>query len=201
MPKDYKHRAQKGDSGGGGCGRCLFHFVGGLLLGGFLVGAFWLYNDPALLRSGRALDRAGVPRPPKEVVADTPRPDYYFIDNLSRVEVEVPPPERRRPGRAPPPAKAATETTPTTSAQTAAGDQDQGRYLLQLGSFRRRADAERVKAEVAFLGAHARVTKVRVGGNDYYRVRIGPIEGRKAMEKARQRLREHHIESIPIRLK
>ncbi len=200
MPRDYKHRAQSADKGPGGCGRCLFHFVGGLLLGAFAVGLWWLYSDPALLRSGRGLERAGLPRPPTQVASEAaPKPDYYFLDNLSRVEVEVPPPERAPPARPKAPARAGGQTTKKVAAPEPPAARQ--RFLLQLGSFRRRADAERLKAEVAFLGVQARISKVRVGGkDDYYRVRIGPFQGRAATDEARRRLRGHHIESIPIQV-
>ena len=51
-----------------------------------------------------------------------------------------------------------------------------GSYILQVGSFQRMEEAERVKAKLALLGLSASIQKVAVSGGDpWYRVRLGPF--------------------------
>jgi rare lipoprotein A len=49
-----------------------------------------------------------------------------------------------------------------------------GRLYIQAGAFAVRDNAERVEARIAGLGP-VRVTTAAVGGNEWYRVRLGPI--------------------------
>ncbi|MCK5664396.1 MAG: SPOR domain-containing protein, partial [Thiotrichaceae bacterium] len=48
-------------------------------------------------------------------------------------------------------------------------------YIVQAGSFQRIQDADRRKAELAFLGLEASIKKATVKGADYFRVEMGPL--------------------------
>lgn len=62
-------------------------------------------------------------------------------------------------------------------------------YRLQTGSFRRREDAEKQKASIAFLGMRAEVKEQHQdNGNVWYRVEVGPIASRSKMNKAVDKL-------------
>jgi hypothetical protein len=69
MTRDYKPRpapASKEKSQRPG----FFLFIVGMLAGAFAIGVAWIKFDPGLMRSGKALDNTGVPRP----VADPEAP-------------------------------------------------------------------------------------------------------------------------------
>lgn len=50
-----------------------------------------------------------------------------------------------------------------------------GMYMLQAGSFKKQQDADRRKAELAFLGLQAKIKMATVKGSVFYRVEMGPL--------------------------
>src|SRR5882724_11231984 len=50
-----------------------------------------------------------------------------------------------------------------------------GVYVLQAGSYRNQADAERVSAQLKLQGIDAKVQRVAVDNDVWHRVRVGPI--------------------------
>ncbi|PID42516.1 MAG: sporulation protein [Gammaproteobacteria bacterium] len=57
-------------------------------------------------------------------------------------------------------------------------------YLLQTGSFRNKTDAERQKANIAFLGMRAVVKRTTTDSGIWYRVQVGPFTSRSKMNSA-----------------
>ncbi len=77
-----------------------------------------------------------------------------------------------------------------------------GRYLLQVGSFRQASDAERVKAELAFLGIESYVEPVVIDSSKtWHRVRVGPFSDNKTLDKIRNRLLDNRIEVMVLKIK
>ena len=73
-------------------------------------------------------------------------------------------------------------------------------YLLQLGSFRKAADAEKLKARLAFMGVETRVQKVTINNNDtFHRVRSGPYRSKKELDEVRAMLTRNNIKTIVIK--
>jgi hypothetical protein len=75
-----------------------------------------------------------------------------------------------------------------------------GTYVLQAGSFRNMADADRVKATLAMQGVESRIQQVTIDEDTWHRVRIGPFDDLAQLEQTRRKLRDKHIEVIVIRL-
>lgn len=74
-------------------------------------------------------------------------------------------------------------------------------YLLQAGSFKAKADAERMRAELILLGlpnVHTN-TSTSKDGSTWYRVRLGPFENRSRLSKAYDKLVQRNIQ--PLRIK
>ena len=69
-------------------------------------------------------------------------------------------------------------------------------YLLQSGSFRILADAERRRGELLLLDLPARVTEAEVNGRIWYRVLVGPYDRRGEAQQVEQTLRERQIAAI-----
>ena len=87
-------------------------------------------------------------------------------------------------------AKCGTET---------ASDGGQATYLLQLGSFRSSADAERLKAQLALKGIQTSIQTVTIdNGQTYHRVRTASYEKSQA-QSMRAKLEDEGQESIMIR--
>jgi len=70
-------------------------------------------------------------------------------------------------------------------------------YLVQTGSFRTQADAERQRAQIAFQGLRAYVSRIDLeSGSTWYRVNVGPFDSRSQMNSAVDRLVSINIEPL-----
>jgi cell division protein FtsN len=133
--------------------------------------------------------------------------DFYTL--LPEREVIVP--DQREPARqasapaatpAPatrPVAPSSVETAPVVAADQMAPAGEA--YLLQAGSFRGAAEAERRRALIAGFGLSARIETVRAGSDTWYRVHAGPFTSRDQLANARERLSAEGIETLQIRQK
>lgn len=190
MPRDYKHRAQKRPPK-----KPLpawLWLVTGVLLGGFVVGLIWLDGQSLHPGNGQTHETAREQPPsvaPRAEQTVRPKPRFEFYDMLPEMEVVIP---EEDPGNIP------AEQTAEISAPTASVTAN---YLLQIGSFRRSADADRLKAQLALLGIEAKVVKARIGAQETrYRVRSGPYRGEARLNKMRRRLTENGLNGMVIRL-
>lgn len=66
---------------------------------------------------------------------------------------------------------------------------DTGGYMIQLGVFKNRANAERLSGELQGRGYRPAIIKSDEKGGRYYRVRIGPYQGRDKVEAESLKLR------------
>lgn len=201
----------------------------GMLVGASLVGLVWLKLGPERQPAHQALQPAApTPAPaqsepvpavePATAVSDAqpemtpPRFEYYSV--LPEMEVVIPPEELSNgaSARKPPPAPVETRSepeqaqasAPSPSPVPAASSESPGDgpvYLLQLGSFRRNDDAERLKASLGLLGITARIEKVTIDDRGtYYRVRSGPFS-KEQVYSLHARLKENGVESQIIRVR
>ena len=72
--------------------------------------------------------------------------------------------------------------------------------ILQAGSFRKQADANRLRAQLILINMSNVVAEKTVSSNSsvWYRVRIGPFSNRSTLNKAEDILAQQGIESIRI---
>lgn len=87
-----------------------------------------------------------------------------------------------------------------SSIPPAAPVQQPGTYLLQVGSYRDAALAERVRAEVARLGIVATVQRIAVGPDVWDRVRVGPVRDLSALNRLRRQLQAAKLGSLVVRV-
>lgn len=104
--------------------------------------------------------------------------DLEFYDMLQNQQVEVPRDSSAKPG----PGKARS-----------AG----GAAMLQAGSFKQSAEAEKRVAQLATLGITARLSRFAMDDETWYRVMIGPIETAQEFEDIKSKLDEAEIEAAP----
>ena len=78
--------------------------------------------------------------------------------------------------------------------------QKPGAYILQAGSFRNNADADRVRALIAMQGVESKIQKVTIDKDTWHRVRVGPITNLQQLEETRSKLRNARIEALVIRV-
>jgi cell division protein FtsN len=177
--RDYKH-------GGRSRGADLSQyrqFAYGLGTGLAVALGVWLYGQRSLPAEEE------VPRPrPVEAVAAEPEAEaaadeYGYHDMLMNFEVVIPEQERdvRR------------DRTPVAVAQP-------GAYVIQVGSYRNPAEAERMQAKLTKQGIKADIQKVVVDTDEWYRVRIGPERDLDKLNGTRRTLRAADIDAIIYRV-
>jgi cell division protein FtsN len=194
VPRDYKYRARNKPKKKPLPG--WLWLLTGLLLGGFITGLVWLQgqsDEHAAEWAGTPPERPpqGTPQqPPRSVDTTPPKPRFDFYNMLPEMEVAVPvEPVEQRPLPSPPKPEPEPE-------QVAAEPQS---VLLQIGSFRRSADADRMRAQLALIGIEATVSSARIGPQDTrYRVRSGPYPSKAAASKDEQRLASNGFRPIAI---
>ena len=71
-----------------------------------------------------------------------------------------------------------------------------GRYELQAGSFRKFAEADKRKAQLALLGVESRIEKIKVGDTNWNRIKIGPFFDMIKVDILRTQLRENSIDVV-----
>lgn len=132
--------------------------------------------QPAKLEPEPAPDKA-----PEKDESSTPR--YAFWELLQDYEVILPEDNER------------LEKTPPVE-QVA----KPGTYLLQVGAFRRFADADRLKAQLALGGIETHIKKVIVDDREIHRVRIGPETDLGRINQLREQLARQNINVLLIRI-
>lgn len=99
----------------------------------------------------------------------------------------------------------ADQTTAAQVATVTAGDAGEqintDRFWVEAGAFSQSADAESMRARIAFIGLDAQIQYRNENGRRLYRVRIGPFESNKAAEEIRQSLADNSIQGTIKRLK
>ncbi len=126
----------------------------------------------------------GTDADPNGVSADKPAQKYDFYEMLPNFEVVVP--EKDKDVKRDLPAAAKVERP--------------GVYVLQAGSYRNQADAERVQKQLALQGVQAKVQRVAVDTDVWHRVRIGPISNLDEVNKVRKQLQAAEVDALVIRV-
>ena len=93
---------------------------------------------------------------------------------------------------------------PVVEEYTAEGEKVQikeaAAYLLQVGSFLNKTDADKLRGKLLLLGLDVFSKEVEVKGKKYHRVLVGPLENVQQLNEKQQLLAEELIESLPLRI-
>jgi hypothetical protein len=160
----------------------------GLLIG-FLLSLAWILREgwpqsqprPDASAQAPASGEASLAELAGRKPADKREFDFYSV--LPEMEVVIPDAQIRQ-----------QSTSPTPADSNA-------RFLMQLGSFGNRADAEALKAQVALLGVQANIQPVTINGADWFRVRVGPLAGAREVEQVRSQLGQYGAQAITLKEK
>jgi cell division protein FtsN len=126
-------------------------------------------------RSDVATDDASNTPPPPPGRAD----NLTFYDILKDQQVEVPADPAVKPG--------------ATGAGLPKGD-----VMLQAGSFKQQAEAEKLVAKLALNGIAAKIQRFPMDDETWYRVRIGPITTVQEYDQVRAKLDDADIVATPV---
>lgn len=187
MARDYKHRATRKPSRKPIPG--WWWLITGLVVGCFVAFLTTLETNPSdpsqVIRkpAPKMQDARAVTKTEPKTLPAPPKPRFDFYTILPEMEVVIPEheiEERRR-----------LEYT---------GKGKPGNYLIQIGSFRKLSEADRLKAQLALLGVESTIEKVTIKGTIWHRVKSGPYGNFRAVDKIRNRLHNNQIDSIVINL-
>jgi cell division protein FtsN len=165
----------------------------GALVGIILAGSATVFIMNARQHEATVRDKNEAPRPdphrkaptdPEATGTAAAGEKYDFYEMLPNFEVVVP--EKDKDVKRDLPATAKVER--------------QGVYVLQAGSYRNEADADRVRQQLAMQGIDAKVQRVSVDTDVWHRVRIGPITNLDQLNKVRKQLQAADVDALVIRV-
>lgn len=200
MARDYKNSgrapAKKGKSGPSGMLMLMIGLFAGLIIGvvaGLGVVATRTYVELRQALAQEMAANAGLGSRTgssgKGASAES-RPRFEFYKILPEMEVVVPEEEARK-------LESPAASTPATAATPTPAE----RYLLQVASFQRHEDADRLKAQLALLGVEANIQTVEIkGGQTWHRVRVGPFSNNRELSSVRERLQANGIQAVLLKL-
>lgn len=126
-------------------------------------------------------------RPQKPAAPPKPRkpfePTFDFYTILPEQEVVVSEPEIK-----------------TRAREESIGKSTKAQYVIQAGSFRNRADAEKVKVRLAAMGIPAKIEAAQNGNTAWSRVKIGPIPTMTKVDAIRSRLHAQGIDAVVMQI-
>lgn len=192
-PKDYKNR-RKGGGKKSKPRRVWPWFLAGALVGvaGTLFAEFQEYFSAQgvvnAMRevTNRDTPKAGSARAKQETEKKSKRPRFEFYTMLPEMEVAVP----------------EHELTRASSSTSRASEDDDVTYVLQAGSFKQLAQADRLKAELALIGMPVNIQTVSIdGGKKWHRVRVGPFTNLQALNEARTELQKNGLKVMVLKVR
>lgn len=167
-------------------------------------------GDQSIKREKPQQERGSSAAKPSASIQEPGKPKYDFYTLLPESEVIVPPdalppatatPPAQKPvtpeeaakidaaraqaalnGETPPPAPPVAKPTPSVQPPLTT------QFFLQAGSFRRKDDAESVRAQIILLGQNVRVESGMVRDETWYRVLVGPFANREQLGRAQKAL-------------
>jgi cell division protein FtsN len=148
-------------------------------------------REAKLAESKAAAAKEQAQKDRKEVTSNT---KFDFFTVLPEREVIVT--EERRPAPKTTAAIKAADKPPVEQV-----DISGERYILQAGSFRQGADADRRRAQILLLGLDAKVESVEANGDRWHRVYVGPFQSHNTLSDARSKLINESIDTLVIRQK
>lgn len=162
------------------------------LFTGVVLGLFinFLYHL-ATLQADKGSPRTAVAETSEQQPAsqdDGPVFDFYAV--LPKMEVIVPKSEQD-----------SAQERPTAGSDSLEHRHDE-QFLLQAGSFRNAADADKRRAALILQGYDVHVQGVKLdSGDSWHRVMVGPFNNANAMHRAQDKLVTAGIETLPIKVK
>jgi cell division protein FtsN len=205
MPRDYKPRTtrKKKKSLPG-----YIWLLSGLAIGLFIAFIVYLDKQPeskkdfgsAVQEELKKIKQQAKKKNTTKTTATKKDQKFNFYTILPELEVLIPESETRPPER-PAEIKNKTITTNNTSKPNKSKPNKSKQYVLQVGSFQSLNDAEKLKANLAFLGLAANIQHVSINKQAWHRVRTGPYKNKQQLYKNQKILKQNGIHAMSMELK
>lgn len=149
-------------------------FVAGLVLGAFAA-SFYFIKNPTTAPAPKETPK------PKVEENKTPKPRFDFYKLLQESETIVPASE-------------------TINDDKPAADQNKTEYILQVGSFPKADDADKLRAQLIMINLDARIEKVEIRkGEVWHRVVVGPFNTQAELTTARSQLVNNQYNALVLK--
>ena len=146
-------------------------------------------------KTAKPADSVPVPSP------DKVPPRYTFYNELPKIEVAIPR-EYSRPAQAAAPGKPAPAPVKPPPAEVKQALAAPGAYLIQVGAYKSREEADRQRAKLALIGYESRIEQVTLSERDVrFRVRVGPQASLSAAQDVLARLESNSISGFLVKIK
>jgi cell division protein FtsN len=199
--KDFKTKAKsgkskskpRGKSKSGGNTPGWVMLVSGLVIGGLAgIGAYVFYKNDGSAPPNTTPVVESKPAPkPQTTASTTPKTDtkkstsekprFEFYTLLPEQEVIIPDSEVRE-------------------QQQRMTEKQSGTYVIQVGSFRHKEDADSLKAKLAFLGIESNIDYVTPNEESWYRVRVGPYTDPRELNRIRNRIHANKMNTLVVKV-
>ena len=174
----------------------------GVAIGVAGAAAYWVLQPPEQRPQVAAPEPAQPTEPENKGIEVPPEREarFSFYEMLPSYEVVIPREEIEGSKEAARRAEPDVRESSPRNTQTLA---EKGDYIIQIGSYRSRGDAESQRAELALIGVEARVETVTINESEtWYRVRVGPIADAPRVHSLMMRLEEHGMrDAMLVRVK
>ncbi|MBL4942620.1 MAG: SPOR domain-containing protein [Colwellia sp.] len=145
--------------------------IGGLvilLIAAFTYGLWFLKTSPVTKEPMQT--QHPVPTQKEQSLPDLPQEKWTYVENLKTKKIEVGQYEVKQ----------------------------NGPYKMQCGSFKTRAQAESLKASMAFVGIESIIQSAQGKDSFWYKVVLGPYSRKRAAEQDKHKLRNNKINGCQI---
>lgn len=122
--------------------------------------------------------------PPEAVEKTPPTPEQKPVTPEEAAKIDAARAEAALAGEVPPPPPVIAKAPVTT------------KYFLQAGSFRRKDDADSVRAQIIMLGQNVNVESGKVRDETWYRVLVGPFATREDLNKSQATLSKNGFNNL-----
>ncbi|GAA6172543.1 cell division protein FtsN [Colwellia sp. KU-HH00111] len=149
----------------------LIGFFALLLIAGFAYGLWFLKTSPKTKTPTVEASVATKTKAAKETtLPKPPKEKWTYVENLKTKEIEVGEYEVK----------------------------EKGPYKMQCASFKTNAQAEALKAKMAFVGIESKIQVAQGKHNTWYKVVLGPYERKRQAEEDKHKLRNNKINGCQI---
>ena len=192
MARDYKYRASQNRKKSQQSSVAWWKWILIIILVSlFVFFLMFLRNSTPKAKSGQqarpistSKQTKKIKPPPKHQNKKPEEPRYDFYTILPETEIIVPDYEIN-----------------TRSREEQFGKAKTSKYIMQAGSFRDFAEADKLRARLALMGIESRVEKAKIGKVTWNRVKIGPYTRSSSVSAIKKRLRSNGIDVIVTEVK
>lgn len=139
-----------------------------LLISAFVYGLWFLKTSPATKEPLKIKSHIAAEK--EQHLPEPPKEKWTYVENLKTKEIEVGQYEVKQ----------------------------NGPYKMQCGSFKTNAQAESLKAKMAFSGIESKIKTAQGKNNTWYQVVLGPYSKKRTAEQDKHKLRNNKINGCQI---